>query len=177
MSNGTAPTGTSAVNGGSIPPVNNNDREAFGRWRDRQYFGPRRWFQSTRDDVQWEKEQDLKNKKDLTSGFPLWVSDDLEFWHEKEQVRFTQIASLYSEFIGVSTKGELHQWKWSDAEPYKNHEVIKIKNNNNIFTATKKYFLVSPHSSPKNINPKLATRENISTVRNNNSVFSSNRQR
>lgn len=144
MSNGTAPTGTSAVNGGSIPPVNNNDREAFGRWRDRQYFGPRRWFQSTRDDVQWEKEQDLKNKKDLTSGFPLWVSDDLEFWHEKEQVRFTQIASLYSEFIGVSTKGELHQWKWSDAEPYKNHEVIKIKNNNNIFTANQKIFSSFP---------------------------------
>lgn len=26
---------------------------------------------------------------------------------------------MYSEFIAVSETGELHQWKWSEAEPYK----------------------------------------------------------
>lgn len=44
-------------------------------------------------------------------------------WPEKDgPLRFTQIAALHSEFIGVSTKGELHQWRWSDSEPYRNHE-------------------------------------------------------
>lgn len=54
---------------------------------------------------------------------PLWISDDLEMWPEKDSpLRFTQIASLHSEFIAVSTKGELHQWRWLDSEPYRNAE-------------------------------------------------------
>lgn len=44
-------------------------------------------------------------------------------WPEKDgSLRFTQIAALHSEFIAISTKGELHQWRWADSEPYKNHE-------------------------------------------------------
>lgn len=47
----------------------------------------------------------------------------MELWPERDSpVRFTQIAALHSEFIAVSTKGELHQWRWCDTEPYKNHE-------------------------------------------------------
>lgn len=62
-------------------------------------------------------------KKDAVSGLPLWISDDLEMWPEKDTtLRFTQIAALHSEFIAVSTKGELHQWRWADSEPYRNHE-------------------------------------------------------
>lgn len=62
-------------------------------------------------------------KKDSSSGSPLWISDDLELWPEKDTpVRFTQVAALHSEFIAISTKGELHQWRWCDTEPYKNHE-------------------------------------------------------
>lgn len=34
----------------------NADRDSFSRWRDRQYFGPRRWFQNSREESQWEKE-------------------------------------------------------------------------------------------------------------------------
>lgn len=98
------------------------DRDSFSRWRDRQYYGPRRWFQNARDETQWEKDTDSK-KKDSSSGLPLWISDDLEIWPERDSpVRFTQIAALHSEFIAVSTKGELHQWRWCDQEPYKNHE-------------------------------------------------------
>lgn len=41
-------------------------------------------------------------------------------------VRFTEIASLYSEFIGVTSKGELHQWRWADVEPYRSTESINI---------------------------------------------------
>lgn len=35
--------------GGSL-----SDRDSFSRWRERQYYGPRRWFQ--RDEPGWEKE-------------------------------------------------------------------------------------------------------------------------
>lgn len=66
-------------------------------------------------------------KKDFGSGYPLWVSDELEAWPEKDQpVRFTEIASLYSEFIGVTSKGELHQWRWADVEPYRSSESTNI---------------------------------------------------
>lgn len=62
-------------------------------------------------------------KKESSSGLPLWISDDLELWPEKDgTTRFTQIAALHSEFIAISTKGELHQWRWADNEPYKNHD-------------------------------------------------------
>ena len=48
------------------------------------------------------------------------MSEELEPWPEKEApVRFVQIASLYSEFIGVTAKGELHQWRWADTDTYK----------------------------------------------------------
>lgn len=51
------------------------------------------------------------------------MSDELEYWPEREQpLRFTHIAALHSEFIGVSVKGELHQWRWADNDPYKNTE-------------------------------------------------------
>lgn len=62
-------------------------------------------------------------KKESSSGLPLWISDELEYWPEKDAaIRFTHIAALHSEFIGVSTKGELHQWRWCDIDPYKNLE-------------------------------------------------------
>lgn len=104
-----------------IPPI--SDRDTFSRWRDRQYFGPRRWFQSPREDAAWEKESEVI-KKEMSSGVPLWISEDLEAWPERDQpIRFVQIASLHSEFIGVTAKGELHQWKWSEHEPYRSAEV------------------------------------------------------
>ncbi|XP_063710070.1 E3 ubiquitin-protein ligase hyd isoform X2 [Culicoides brevitarsis] len=95
------------------------DRDAFGRWRDRQYFGPRKWFHPLRDESSWDKD-DTKKKE---NNVPLWVSDELEYWPEREQpLRFSHIAALHSEFIGVSVKGELHQWRWADNDPYKNAE-------------------------------------------------------
>lgn len=32
----------------------NADREAFSRWRDRQYYGPRRWI--SKDEYTWDKD-------------------------------------------------------------------------------------------------------------------------
>jgi E3 ubiquitin-protein ligase EDD1 len=66
-------------------------------------------------------------KKDMISGLPLWLSDELEFWPERDATqKFTEIACLHSEFIAISNKGELHQWRWADNEPYKNIEVSEV---------------------------------------------------
>ncbi|XP_055716882.1 E3 ubiquitin-protein ligase hyd isoform X7 [Phlebotomus papatasi] len=114
--------GTSSGGGGSGSGVASADRDSFSRWRDRHYFGPRRWFHTTREESAWDKETETK-KKEVASGLPLWISDELEAWPEKDLApRFTQIACLHSEFIGVTAKGELHQWRWSDQDPYRNLE-------------------------------------------------------
>ena len=70
-----------------------------------------------------------KKKDGVGGGNPLWMSDDVEFWPEKEGAqshRFNNIAALHSELIAVSTNGQLHQWKWSETEPFKNSDVCCI---------------------------------------------------
>lgn len=133
------------------------ERDSFSRWRDRQYCGPRRWLETALKDS-WDKDPGkihfnnlfgnmhfeimiahlspkclntfLDNKKkELASQSPLWISEELEWWHERSNdpaPRFTQIASLYSELIAVSAGGQLYQWKWSDPEPYKHPEVMVV---------------------------------------------------
>lgn len=99
------------------------DRDSFSRWRDRQYYGPRRWLETALKDS-WEKDPDSK-KKELVSQSPLWISEELEWFHERSgetPPKFVQIAALYSELIAVSSTGQLYQWKWADSEPYKNSE-------------------------------------------------------
>ncbi|XP_037923284.1 E3 ubiquitin-protein ligase hyd isoform X6 [Hermetia illucens] len=147
---------TSGVaSGGSGSSVSASDRDAFSRWRDRQYYGPRRWFTS-RDESGWEKETDTK-KKDTSSGPPLWISDELEAWPEKDTpIRFTQIACLYSELIGVSTKGELHQWRWADPEPYKGES----PNIHHPKTAALNLFEKITHISATSIRCSVATESN-----------------
>lgn len=71
-------------------------------------------------------------KKELASQSPLWISEELEWWHERSSdpvPRFVQIASLYSELIAVSASGQLYQWKWTESEPYKNADVLICFNN------------------------------------------------
>lgn len=63
-------------------------------------------------------------KKDGAS--PLWISDELEYWPDSAG-RFTQIATLYSELIALSSNGHLYQWRWNDPEPYKHPDVSFIK--------------------------------------------------
>ena len=103
------------------------DRDSFSRWRDRQYYGPRRWLETALKDS-WEKDPDNK-KKELASQSPLWISEELEWWHERSgesTPKFVQIAALYSELIAVSSTGQLYQWKWADSEPYKHPENLNI---------------------------------------------------
>ncbi|XP_076670433.1 E3 ubiquitin-protein ligase hyd isoform X1 [Andrena cerasifolii] len=103
--------------------ASDRERDSFSRWRERQYCGPRRWLETALKDS-WEKDSDNK-KKELASQSPLWISEELEWWHERSTdpaPRFIQIASLYSELIAVSAGGQLYQWKWSESEPYKHPE-------------------------------------------------------
>ena len=125
-------------NGATVPSVNRltvkrlcnrsiagGDRETgMFRWRDRHYFGPRRWLETALRDTWYERDVDGTKKKDqpnLTQS-PLGLSDELEFWPERGSstaVRFTSIAAMYSELIALSTAGQILSWKWSDAEPYR----------------------------------------------------------
>merc|ERR1719402_141916 len=98
------------------------DRDNIFRWRDRQYFGPKRWLESTLRDPAWQdKEEDAKKKENAVMGpSPLWLGDELEFWPEKSgttPIRFSAIAALHSELLAVSTTGHLYQWCWTDLSP------------------------------------------------------------
>ncbi|XP_068628932.1 E3 ubiquitin-protein ligase hyd isoform X10 [Battus philenor] len=96
----------------------------FSRWRERQYFGPRRWLESALRDTSWDKDggNNFENKKkdSAMAASPLWVSEELEYWDSN--IRFTHIAATYSELIAISTNGQLHQWRWADSHPYQRND-------------------------------------------------------
>lgn len=62
---------------------------------------------------------DPKKKEPSSMPSPIWISEELQPWPDKPSTRFKTIGALYSEFIALSENGELHQWRWSDLEPYK----------------------------------------------------------
>lgn len=67
-----------------------------------------------------------KKKDSAMAASPLWVSEELEYWDSN--IRFTHIAATYSELIAISTHGQLHQWRWSDAHPYQRNDVSYFVN-------------------------------------------------
>lgn len=67
----------------------------------------------------------LDNKK-KDGASPLWISDELEFWPDSLG-RFTQIATLHSELIALSSTGQIYQWRWNDPEPYRHPDVSRLK--------------------------------------------------
>lgn len=98
------------------------DRDNIFRWRDRQYFGPKRWLETALRDPAWQDgEKDGSKKDPMGPGpSPLWLGDELEFWperHEGSGLRFTSITALHSELLAVSTTGYLYQWCWTDLSP------------------------------------------------------------
>ena len=102
------------------------DRESgMFRWRDRHYFGPRRWLETALRDT-WYERDDGSKKKDQQNQTqsPLGLSEELEFWPEKGATppRFTSIAAMYSELIALSTTGQIYSWKWTDPEPFRHVE-------------------------------------------------------
>jgi hypothetical protein len=61
---------------------------------------------------------------------PLWVSDEVDYWPARGSdmpPRFSMIAALHSELVAVNQfTGQLHQWRWADAEPYR---AVEVRNN------------------------------------------------
>ncbi|XP_060810644.1 E3 ubiquitin-protein ligase UBR5 isoform X1 [Amyelois transitella] len=116
--------GSSGGRGGASRESGNSAQERpseFTRWRERQYFGPRRWLESALRDTSWDKDGTESKKKDSAmAASPLWVSEELEYWDSN--IRFTHIAATHSELVAVSTQGQLHQWRWADAHPYQRNE-------------------------------------------------------
>lgn len=53
-----------------------------------------------------------------TDPVPIEVSDVVEMWPQSDDQKFVQIACLHSELIAISNKGQIHQWRWSDALPF-----------------------------------------------------------
>uniref|UniRef100_A0A0K2U4A3 E3 ubiquitin-protein ligase UBR5 n=1 Tax=Lepeophtheirus salmonis TaxID=72036 RepID=A0A0K2U4A3_LEPSM len=104
----------------------NAERDSIFRWRDRQYFGPKRWLETALRDPAWQDKDDESGKKRDTSSAgcpsPLWLGDELEFWPEKmgkEPLRFFKIVALHSELVAVSTSGQLYHWRWCDLSPFR----------------------------------------------------------
>ena len=96
------------------------------RWRDRHFFGPRRWLETTLRDTWFERDPEGIKKKGKVAGQasnPLRLFDELEFWPDKGGngigLRFTHIAAMYSELSALSATGQILSWKWSDPEPYR----------------------------------------------------------
>ncbi|CAB3231410.1 unnamed protein product [Arctia plantaginis] len=117
--------GSSGGRGGASRESSSSTQERpseFSRWRERQYFGPRRWLESALRDTSWDKDggnndgAESKKKDSSMTASPLWVSEELEYWDSN--IRFTHIAATYSELVAISTHGQLHQWRWADAHPY-----------------------------------------------------------
>lgn len=49
-------TGAASGNNEGGSSNSNSVRDSFSRWRDRQYYGPKRWFHSSREESAWDKE-------------------------------------------------------------------------------------------------------------------------
>ena len=63
------------------------DRDNIFRWRDRQYFGPKRWLETALRDPAWQEGDKEGGKKDPGPGpgpSPLWLGDELEFWPDRQ---------------------------------------------------------------------------------------------
>lgn len=69
-------------------------------------------------------------KKDCVTQSPLWVSDEVDYWPSRGGEmphRFSMIAALHSELVAVNQfTGQIHQWRWADAEPYRIVEVDRV---------------------------------------------------
>ncbi|XP_075147167.1 E3 ubiquitin-protein ligase hyd isoform X2 [Haematobia irritans] len=116
-------TGSSVLAGtnnlsAQITSVSAEREGPFSRWRDRQCYVPRRWL--NKDEYVWEKDGEAKKKDPASMTSPIWISEELQPWPDKNNtLKFKKIAAIYSEFIALSETGELHLWRWTDAEPYK----------------------------------------------------------
>ncbi|OBS75009.1 hypothetical protein A6R68_14463, partial [Neotoma lepida] len=94
------------------------ERESVLRLRERRWLDGAS-FDNERGSTSKEGEPN-PDKKNTPVQSPVSLGEDLQWWPDKDGIKFTCIGALYSELLAVSSKGELYQWKWSESEPYRN---------------------------------------------------------
>uniref|UniRef100_A0AAX7U251 E3 ubiquitin-protein ligase UBR5 n=1 Tax=Astatotilapia calliptera TaxID=8154 RepID=A0AAX7U251_ASTCA len=94
------------------------ERESVLRLRERRWLDGAS-FDTERGSTSREGEQSL-DKKSIPVQSPVSLGEELQWWPDKDGVKFVSIGAMFSELVAVSSKGELYQWKWSESEPYRN---------------------------------------------------------
>ncbi|KAJ7338019.1 hypothetical protein JRQ81_010545 [Phrynocephalus forsythii] len=94
------------------------ERESVLRLRERRWLDGAS-FDNERGSTSKEGEPNL-DKKNTPVQSPVSLGEDLQWWPDKDGMKFISIGALYSELVAVSSKGELYQWKWGESEPYRN---------------------------------------------------------
>ncbi|KAG2465140.1 UBR5 ligase, partial [Polypterus senegalus] len=97
------------------------ERESVLRLRERRWLDGAS-FDAERGSTSREGEPSL-DKKTIPVQSPVSLTEELQWWSDKDGAKFVSIGALYSELVAVSSKGELYQWKWNEAEPYRNSQV------------------------------------------------------
>ncbi|XP_010744918.1 E3 ubiquitin-protein ligase UBR5 isoform X6 [Larimichthys crocea] len=97
------------------------ERESVLRLRERRWLDGAS-FDTERGSTSREGEPSL-DKKSIPVQSPVSLGEELQWWPDKDGVKFVSIGAMFSELVAVSSKGELYQWKWSEPEPYRNAQV------------------------------------------------------
>ncbi|KAG7270745.1 LOW QUALITY PROTEIN: hypothetical protein CRUP_010579 [Coryphaenoides rupestris] len=93
------------------------ERESVLRLRERRWLDGAS-FDTERGSTSREGEPSL-DKKSIPVQSPVSLGEELQWWPDKDGVKFVSIGALFSELVAISSKGELYQWKWSEPEPYR----------------------------------------------------------
>ncbi|KAK1896054.1 E3 ubiquitin-protein ligase UBR5 [Dissostichus eleginoides] len=93
------------------------ERESVLRLRERRWLDGAS-FDTERGSTSREGEPSL-DKKSIPVQSPVSLGEELQWWPDKDGVKFVSIGAMFTELVAVSSKGELYQWKWSEPEPYR----------------------------------------------------------
>uniref|UniRef100_A0A7N8XQ82 HECT-type E3 ubiquitin transferase n=1 Tax=Mastacembelus armatus TaxID=205130 RepID=A0A7N8XQ82_9TELE len=94
------------------------ERESVLRLRERRWLDGAS-FDTERGSTSREGEPSM-DKKSIPVQSPVSLGEELQWWPDKDGVKFVSIGAMFSELVAVSSKGELYQWKWNEPEPYRN---------------------------------------------------------
>ncbi|XP_048881123.1 E3 ubiquitin-protein ligase UBR5-like isoform X6 [Brienomyrus brachyistius] len=100
------------------------ERESVLRLRERRWLDGTS-FDAERGSTSRESEAG-PDKKGVPTQSPVSLSEDLQWWPDKDGTRFMSIGALHSELVAVSCKGELYQWRWAEPEPYRNSQNLSL---------------------------------------------------
>uniref|UniRef100_A0A8C9XR29 E3 ubiquitin-protein ligase UBR5 n=1 Tax=Sander lucioperca TaxID=283035 RepID=A0A8C9XR29_SANLU len=85
------------------------ERESVLRLRERRWLDGAS-FDTERGSTSREGEPSL-DKKSIPVQSPVSLGEELQWWPDKDGVKFVSIGAMFSELVAVSSKGELYQWK------------------------------------------------------------------